>query len=206
MGLSVCKTIVLLEQYEKGILRHCKHCAVCEKFKTEWIKFEKLHFSSPRQLMEFISMDLIGEFYPPPSKGHQYALTVMDMLTDFVFCSPIKKENGQKRSSKLIWMKFITDLEDPGKSYQTMAWNLKTRYLKKCQKNSDVKWGLTHLHTNHSRMVRLNASINSWKPVWANISVKIWSEMMSWLQQPTIFSHIHQARKGHSSLCLARIC
>ena len=30
---------------KKDILRHCKQCAVCEKFKIEHIKFEKLHFS-----------------------------------------------------------------------------------------------------------------------------------------------------------------
>ena len=70
---------------KKDILHHCKHCAVCEKFKLERIKFEKLHFSTPCQPMEFTSMDLIAEFYPPMSKGHQYALTVMDMLTGFIF-------------------------------------------------------------------------------------------------------------------------
>ena len=71
---------------KKDILCYCKHCAVCEKLKTEQIKFEKLHFSTPRQPMEFISMDLIGEFYTSMSKDHQYALTVMDMLTGFVLC------------------------------------------------------------------------------------------------------------------------
>ena len=55
---------------KKEILCHCKHCAVCERFKTEQIKFEKLHLSSPKQPMEFISMDLIGEFYPLTIKGH----------------------------------------------------------------------------------------------------------------------------------------
>ena len=81
---------------KKDILRHCKHCAVCEKFKTKHIKFEKLHFSSPGQPMEFISMDLIGEFYPPTSKGHHYALTVMDMLTGFVFCAPLKSKKAEE--------------------------------------------------------------------------------------------------------------
>ena len=80
---------------KKDILHHCKHCAVCEKFKTECIKFEKLHFSSPRQPIEFISMDLIGEFYPPTSKGHRYALTVM-MLTGFVFCAPLKSKKAEE--------------------------------------------------------------------------------------------------------------
>ena len=81
---------------KKDILRHCKQCAVCEKFKVERIKFEKLHFSTPNQLMEFICMDLIGEFYPPTSRGHRYTLTVMDMLTSFVFCAPLKSKKAEE--------------------------------------------------------------------------------------------------------------
>ena len=81
---------------KKDILRHCKQCAVCEKFKVERIKFEKFHFSMPNQPMEFICMDLIGEFYPPTSRGHRYALTVMDMLTGFVFCAPLKSKKAEE--------------------------------------------------------------------------------------------------------------
>ena len=40
--------------------------------------------------MEFISMDLIGEFYPLSKLGHKYALTVICMLTGYVFCIPLK--------------------------------------------------------------------------------------------------------------------
>ena len=81
---------------KKDILCHCKWCAVCEKLKVECIKFEKLHFSIPNQVMEFICMDLIGEFYPPTSRGHRYALTVMDMLTGFVFCAPLKSKKAEE--------------------------------------------------------------------------------------------------------------
>ena len=81
---------------KKDILRYCKLCAVCEKFKVEHIKFEKLHFSWPNQPMEFICMDLIGEFYPATSRGHRYALMVMDILTDFVFCAPLKSKKAEE--------------------------------------------------------------------------------------------------------------
>ena len=36
--------------------------------------------------MKFISMDLIGEFHPPSSKGNKYALTVICMHTGYTFC------------------------------------------------------------------------------------------------------------------------
>ena len=50
------------------------------------------HFSSPPQPMEFIAMDLIGEFHPASSKGNRYALTAVCMLTGFTFCIPLKSK------------------------------------------------------------------------------------------------------------------
>ena len=41
-------------------------------------------------------MDLIGEFYPPMSKGHQYDLIVMDMLTGFIFCALLKCKKAEE--------------------------------------------------------------------------------------------------------------
>ena len=62
-------------------------------------QFEKQIFEPGVQPMEFISMDLIGEFYPPSSKGNRYALTAVCMLTGYTFCLPIKT-NQQKKSSQ----------------------------------------------------------------------------------------------------------
>ena len=87
---------------KKDILCHCKQCAVCEKFKIEQIKFEKLHFKMPNQPMEFICMDLNGEFHPPTSRGHRYALTVMDMLTGFVFCTPLQTKKPEEIVQKYL--------------------------------------------------------------------------------------------------------
>ena len=39
--------------------------------------------------MDFISMDLIGEFHPPSSHGNKYALTVICMLSGWTWCIPI---------------------------------------------------------------------------------------------------------------------
>ena len=86
---------------KKDIFCHCKQCAVCEKFKIEQIKFKKLHFSMPNQPMEFICMDLIGKFHLPTS-GHRYTLTVMDMLTGFVFCAPLQTKKAEEIIQKYI--------------------------------------------------------------------------------------------------------
>ena len=39
-------------------------------------------------------MDLIGEFHPSSKKGHKYALTVICMLTGYVFCVPLKTKTA----------------------------------------------------------------------------------------------------------------
>ena len=46
--------------------------------------------------MQFISMDLIGEFHPPTSRKHRYALTVICMLTGYVFCVPLKTKAAER--------------------------------------------------------------------------------------------------------------
>ena len=44
--------------------------------------------------MDFIAMDLIGEFHPPSSQGNRYALTGVCMLMGFTWCIPIKSKKA----------------------------------------------------------------------------------------------------------------
>ena len=80
--------------YWKGmrsqIHQYCKHCKVCAQQKVQKPQFEKQIFEAGVQPMEFICMDLVGEFHPPSSKGNGYALTTVCMLIDYTFCIPIK--------------------------------------------------------------------------------------------------------------------
>ena len=46
--------------------------------------------------MQFISMDLIGEFHPPTTKGKKYALTLICMLMGYVFCIPLKPKTAEE--------------------------------------------------------------------------------------------------------------
>ena len=80
--------------YWKGIkedvLQHCRNCYTCQLHKTAAVKFEAKHFKPSLKPMDFIAMDLIGEFHPPSSQGNRYALTGVCMLTGFTWCIPIK--------------------------------------------------------------------------------------------------------------------
>ena len=79
----------------KSVHQHCTNCQVCAKynFKTQQLKNE--HSSSPPQPMEFIAMDLIGEFHPASSKCNRYALTAICMLTGFTSCILLKSKYAE---------------------------------------------------------------------------------------------------------------
>ena len=49
---------------KRDIQQHCKRCQLCAKHNIAKVMFEKTHFKGARQPIQFISMDLIGEFHP----------------------------------------------------------------------------------------------------------------------------------------------
>ena len=57
--------IYIHEGMKKDIQQHCRRCQLCAKHNIVKVTFEKTHFKGARQPKQFISMDLIGEFYPP---------------------------------------------------------------------------------------------------------------------------------------------
>ena len=99
---GISRTYAMLKRlyYWKGmkvsITKHMKNCVVCQKCNPQVVPYAKLHFDTATFPMEFISMDLIGEFYPPSKSGHKYALTVICMLTGYVFCVPLKSKQANK--------------------------------------------------------------------------------------------------------------
>ena len=86
--------------YWKGMKRqiqlHCRRCRTCARQNVIAQEFSKEHFSAPAQPMEFIAMDLIGEFHPASSKGNRYALTAICMLTGFTFCIPLRNKTAEE--------------------------------------------------------------------------------------------------------------
>ena len=83
-GLKPCVT--------KDIQRYYQ----CQRRNKQVVKYATLHFDVATFPMQFISMDLIGEFHPPTTKGKRYALTVICMLTGYVFCVPLKTKMAEE--------------------------------------------------------------------------------------------------------------
>ena len=79
-----------------SIKKHIKRCYQCQRRNRQVVKYAKLHFDVATFPMQFISMDLIGEFHPPTSKKNKYVLTVICMLTGYVFCVPLKTKTAEE--------------------------------------------------------------------------------------------------------------
>ena len=129
---------------KKSVHQHCMKCQVCAKhnIKTQQLKNE--HFSSPPQPMEFIAMDLIGEFHPASSKGNRFALTAVCMLTGFMFCIPLKTEDAEdviKAYINHICCNFAPSrkiLTDNGNEFKNKLWTEVFEKLKIEQKFTPI--------------------------------------------------------------------
>ena len=99
-GISCTYALVCRLYFWRGmkssIVKYIKSCNICQKRNLQIVPYARLHFDAATFPMEFISMDLIGEFYPPSQSGHKYALTVICMLTGYVFCIPLKTEQASE--------------------------------------------------------------------------------------------------------------
>ena len=102
------RTYILLKRnyYWKGlkpsVQKDIKMCYQCQRRNRQVVKYATLHFDVATIPMQFISMDLIGEFYPPTSRKHRYALTVICMLMGYVFCVPLKTKTAEEVTQAYI--------------------------------------------------------------------------------------------------------
>ena len=91
---SAIRRLYYWKGIKEDVLQHCRNCYTCQLHKTAAVKFEAKHFKPSLKPMDFIAMDLIGEFHLPSSQGNCYALTGVCMLTGFTWCIPIKSKKA----------------------------------------------------------------------------------------------------------------
>ena len=86
--------------YWKGLCtdvdKYVKNCIKCQMHNLKPQKYAKMHTIVPSFPMEYVAMDLIGRFQPKTFSGHEYALTVIDLLTGFVWCIPLKTKTSEE--------------------------------------------------------------------------------------------------------------
>ena len=91
---SAIRRLYYWKGIKEDVRQHCTNCYTCQLHRIAAVKFEAKHFKPSMKPMDFIAMDLIGEFHPPSSNGNRYALTGVCMLTGFTWCIPIKSKKA----------------------------------------------------------------------------------------------------------------
>ena len=93
---TMLKKLYYWKGLKPSVEKHIKMCYQCQGRNKQVVKYATLHFDAATFPMQFISMDLMGKFHPPTSRKHRYALTVICMLTGYVFCVPLKTKAAEE--------------------------------------------------------------------------------------------------------------
>ena len=93
---TMLKRLCYWKGLKPSVEKHIKSCYQCQRRIKQVVKYMTLLFDVATFPMQFISMDLIGEFHPPTSRKYQYALTVICILTGYVFCVPLKTKTAEE--------------------------------------------------------------------------------------------------------------
>ena len=148
-------------------------------------------------------MDLIGEFYPPSKSGHKYALTVICMLTGYVFCIPLKSKQASEVLQAYIdnvYAKFggsLKILSDNGTEF-------KNQLFEKMAKELGMKHKIYTAPYRPSSNGRIEGFHNFLKACIAKHVSSQWSGLMLylWHVQPIISFLMNIPKNLLSFLCL----
>ena len=116
------------------VKKHVQSCKFCQEHNKQAVKYSKYNFEAEPAPMKFISMDLIGEFHPPSTKGNRYALTVICMFTGYTFCIPLPDKKAETVLKAYMDHVYV-NMEVHSKFYQKMGQSLKINSWKKLAKN-----------------------------------------------------------------------
>ena len=93
---TLFKKLYYWKGLKPSVEKHIKMCYQFHRRNRQVVKYATLHFDVATFPMQFISMDLTGEFYPSTTRNNKYALTVICMLTGYVFCVPLKTKTAEE--------------------------------------------------------------------------------------------------------------
>ena len=121
--------------------------------RSENVKFKRKLFHPSMSVMDFICMDLIGEFHPPSRCGHCFALSACCMLTGFTWCVPLKTMTEDE-----VVTAYKNHIACPfGGSVKILTDNgteFKVNSSRKLSPSLEQKCLSSHHHTGHRAMER----------------------------------------------------
>ena len=74
---TLLKRLYYWKSLKWSVVKHIRMCYHCQRRNKQVVKYATLHFDMATFPMQFISMDLIGKFYPPTANKNRYSLTVV---------------------------------------------------------------------------------------------------------------------------------
>ena len=98
---GTARTYALVKRmfYWKGLKKdveiYIKKCMTCQEYTINAVRYTPGTFEIPEAPMDFISMDLIGEFRMGSTNGNIFALTVICMLSGYTWCVPIPDKSAE---------------------------------------------------------------------------------------------------------------
>ena len=127
---TLLKRLYYWKGLKPSVAKHIRMCYQCQRRNKQVVKYATLHFDVATFPMQFISMDLIGEFHPPTTKKNRYASTVICMLTSYIFCIPLRTKTAEEVIQAYIdniYSKFggsIKILSDNGTKFKKKSLNM----------------------------------------------------------------------------------
>ena len=92
---ALVKRMFYWKGLKKDIENYVRTCHICQQYNIQSVRYTPGHFEVPEAPMDFISMDLVGEFKMGSTQGNKYALTVICMLTGYTWCIPIADKSAE---------------------------------------------------------------------------------------------------------------
>ena len=137
---TLLKRLYYWKGLKPSVAKHIKMCYQCQRRNKQVIKYATLHFDVATFPMQFISMNLIGEFHPPTTMKNRYALTVICMLMGYIFCIPLKTKTAEEvvqACVNSIYSKFggsMKILSDNGIEFKNKIFEQVAKELRHCAK------------------------------------------------------------------------
>ena len=127
---GTARTYALVKRmfYWKGLKKdtenYVKTCDICQCYNVQSVRYTPGHFEVLEAPIDFISMDLIGEFKMVSTQGNRYALMVICMLTGYTWCIPIVD-----KSAEIIVKEYIKEIYSKYRGSRKIGLSSKINFL-----------------------------------------------------------------------------
>ena len=163
----------------KDIVDYCKKCIPCKQMNLRTQTYPPLHLYIPQMPLQLVALDLIT-LPVQTSAGNKYALTMMDMLTSYVWAAPIPN-----KEAPTIVRAFLTHFyEKEGGCLWILTDNgseFKNEHLKALTKELDVQhlFSTPHHPQGNAKLEAVHKFLKDCLTKYTHQSTLEWDELLS---------------------------